>query len=116
MKLDQFIKQTLLEITKGVSDAQGETLLFIAPGYVDGKRQEKGQSVSFEIAVTVSGEGGGAISVLGLGELKAGGSRETANRIAFEVPVYFSAPTIRNPRHYTNEGPLDPVAMEDIKS
>ncbi|PCJ04746.1 MAG: hypothetical protein COB16_17920 [Rhodobacteraceae bacterium] len=117
MKLDEFVKQTLLDITKGVAAAQEDTLLFIAPAVVEGERQTERQAVSFEVAVTVtvSGEGGGGISVMGLGELKGGTSRETANRISFEVPVYFSAPTRKNKRHYTNEGPLNPVLEEDIK-
>ena len=115
MKLDEFVKSTLLDITKGVAAAQEETLLFIAPGFVEGERQTGGQVVSFEVAVTVSGEGGGGISVMGIGELKGSASRESANRISFEVPVFLNAPTRKNKRHYTNEGPLDPVSKEEIK-
>lgn len=115
MRLDEFVKNTLLDITKGVADAQEETLLFIAPGVVEGEPQRIGQMVSFEVAVTVAGDGGGAISVLGMGELKGAVSREAVNRISFEVPVHFNAPTRKNRRHYTNEGPLNPVREEDIK-
>ena len=109
MKLDEFVKQTLVEITKGVAEAQEEALLYIAPGYVNGVRQEDGQTVSFEVAVTVSTEGGGGISVFSVGDLKGSHAHETANKIAFEVPVYFTAPTIKNRRHWKNEGPLDPI-------
>ena len=115
MKLDEFVKTTLLDITKGVAEAQEETLLFIAPGIVGGERQLEGQKVTFEVAVTVSGEGGGGISVLGFGELNGSASRESANRICFDVPIHFNAPTRKNKRHYTNEGPLDPVFTEDME-
>ncbi|WP_143526110.1 hypothetical protein [Roseivivax lentus] len=109
MKLDEFVKQTLIDITKGVADAQEDALLYIAPGYVNGDRQDAQQTVSFEVAVTVNSEGGGGISVFSLGELKGKHAQETANRISFEVPVYFTAPTIKNRRHPKNEGPLDPI-------
>ncbi len=115
MKLNEYIKRTLLDITNGVAEAQEETLLFIAPGIVEGERKTESQMVSFEIAVSVSGEGGGGISVLGLGELKGSASRESVNRISFEVPVYFNAPTRKNKRHYSKEGPLNPVDEKDIK-
>jgi len=109
MKLDEFVKQTLVDITKGVAEAQDEALVYIAPGYVNGVRQEDKQTVSFEVAVTVNTEGGGGISVFSIGELKGTHAQETANRIAFEVPVYFTAPTIKYRRHWKNEGPLDPI-------
>ena len=109
MKLDEFVKQTLVDITKGIAEAQEEALLYIAPGYVDGVRQEGKQTVSFEVAVTVNTEGGGGISVFSIGEVKGTHAQETANRIAFEVPVFFTAPTIKNRRHRTNEGPIDPI-------
>lgn len=115
MKLEEFVKQTLLDITNGVAAAQEETKLFIAPGVVEGKKVTASQNVSFEIAVTVTGEGNGSISVLGLGTVGGSGTREAENRISFEVPCHFNAPTRANPRHYTNLGPLNPVAEEDIQ-
>lgn len=115
MKLDEFIKQALLDITNGVAAAQEETQLFIAPGIVEGEKKTEGQSVVFEVAVTLNSSGGGGISVFSMGDLKGGISKETVNRISFEVPVYFSAPTRVNPRHFSNEGPLSPVNLEDIK-
>lgn len=109
MKLDQFVKQTLLDITRGIAEAQEESLLYIAPGYVNGVRQESGQSVAFEVAVTISTEGGGGIDVFSVGSLKGQHSHEAVNRISFEVPVYFNAPTILNDRHHTKKGPMDPI-------
>ncbi len=105
MKLNEFVKQTLLDITKGVVDAQKESLLFIAPGYMNGKRIEKEHEVKFEITVSVAAEGGGGIKVLSLGELKAGGKAESTNKLTFEVPIYLNAPTPLNPLHHSNNGP-----------
>lgn len=115
MKLDGFVKQTLPDITSGVAAAQEDTKLFIAPGFVNGERQDQGQKVSFEVSVTVSSEGGGGISVFSIGDVKGSHSKETANRISFEVPVYFSAPTRANRRHPDNDGPLNPVYLEEDK-
>lgn len=103
MKLDEFVKQTLLDITNGVANAQSEAKLFIAPGYVESKKLVAPQMVKFEVAVTVSKEAGGGISVWSIGELKAGVNSEQVNKIAFEVPVYFQAPTERNERHFSKK-------------
>lgn len=115
MRLDEFVKQTLVEITKGVAEAQEEALLYIAPGYVNGIRQEDRQTVSIEVAVTVSSEGGGGISVFSMGDLKGSHSKETANKISFDIPIYFNAPTPLNKRHYTRHGVPDPIKMETPK-
>jgi hypothetical protein len=103
MKLDEFVKQTLLDITNGVVEAQKESLLFIAPGHVNGKWIERAHDVKFEVTVSVSAEGGGGIKVLSLGEMKAGGKTESTNRLTFEVPIYLNAPTHLNPLHYSNK-------------
>ncbi len=93
MKLDEYVKQTLLDISNGVSAAQLQSPHWIAPGHVEGKKQISPQLVTFDIAVTVSKEGGGGIQVWSFGDLKASGSSEQINRISFSVPVYFQAPT-----------------------
>ena len=51
MKLDEYFRQTLLDITKGVSAAQTQSSLWIAPGYFNGENVSEPQMVSFEIAV-----------------------------------------------------------------
>ena len=89
MKLDDYIKQTLLDITKGVAAAQKETSLWIAPGYFNGEKVSVPQLVSFDIAVVVNKEGSGGIQVWSFGEAKAKGSFEQSNRISFSVPIYF---------------------------
>ena len=110
MNLDEFVERTLLDITNGVSRAQEKSLLYIAPGFVEGRKIDERQTVSFEVVVTTSKEAGGGIKVFSLGEAKGVASSEAVNRIAFDVPVYFQAPTIRNERHYLNteDGRGDP--------
>lgn len=93
MKLDEYVKQTLLDITNGVSQAKKESSLWIAPGYVDGDKVFAAQLVSFDIAVTVSKEAGGGIQVWSFCDMKAKGASEQVNRISFSVPIYFQAPT-----------------------
>ncbi|MDH6269651.1 hypothetical protein M2360_005079 [Rhizobium sp. SG_E_25_P2] len=102
MKLDEFVKQSLLDITNGVVEAQKQSMVYIAPGYVNGKRIEQAHDVKFEVSVTVSVEGGGGIKVLSFGELKAGANSENSSKLSFEVPIYFNAPTPRNPLHHSN--------------
>ncbi len=92
MKLDEYVRQTLLDITNGVFSAQKESPLWIAPGSIESKKVLSLQLATFEVAVTVSNEGGGGIQVWSLGELNAKGSAEHVNRISFAVPVYFQAP------------------------
>ena len=92
MKLDEYVKQTLLDITNGVNAAKKESSLWIAPGYVDGEKVFSAQLINFDIAVTVNKEGGGGIQVWSFGELNAKGSSEHSNRISFSVPIYFQAP------------------------
>ena len=92
MKIDEFVSQTLIEISKGVVRAKKDALVGIAPGYVDGERVFSEQLVTFEIVVTVSKEAGGSINVLSLADIKAGGNIEHTNRVSFSVPVFFQAP------------------------
>ncbi len=102
MKLDEFVKVALLDITNGVVSAQKETLLYIAPGYINGKKIDKAHKVKFEVTVTISKEGGGGIKVLSLADLKGSAKSESTNKLSFEVPVYLNAPTPLNELHYTN--------------
>lgn len=103
MKLDEFVKQSLLDITNGVVEAQKQSMPCIAPGSISGKSIEQAHNMKFEASVTVSIEDGGRIKVLSLGELKAGANSENSSRLSFEVPIYFNAPTPRNPLHHSND-------------
>jgi hypothetical protein len=103
MKIEDYVKQTLLDITNGVAAAQQETKLYIAPGHVENVKLTEPQFVTFEIAVTVNKGAGGGISVWSIGDAKASASSETTNRISFQVPVYFQAPTERSDNHFTKK-------------
>lgn len=103
MKLDEFVKQTLLDITNGVVAAQETSKLWIAPGYINGKIIEQAHDVKFEVSVTVATEGGGGIKILSFGELNAGAKSESTNKLVFEIPIYFNAPTPLNPMHHSNK-------------
>lgn len=63
MKLDEFVKQTLLDITNAVYEAKTESFVSIAPGRFMNTIIPDPQLISFEVAVTTSKEGGGGISV-----------------------------------------------------
>lgn len=102
MKLDEFVKQTLLDITNGVASAQQEALLYVAPGFVDNEKVVEYQLVKFEVAVTVNQDAGAGIQVFSFGNAKASVQSEKINRISFDVPVYFQAPTERNSNHFSN--------------
>ncbi|MEX1034837.1 MAG: hypothetical protein WDZ54_02695 [Sneathiella sp.] len=91
MKLKDFVKQTLLDITNGVSEAQETSPSWIAPGLVEGEKVTSPQQVSFEVAVTTNKEGDGSISVWSVAEVKAKGMVENFNKITFSVPIYFQA-------------------------
>lgn len=101
VKLEDFVKETLLEITNGVAAAQEESLLYIAPGRVENEKRVDMQLVKFEVVVTTSKEAGGGIRILAAGDAKASVSTASTNRISFDVPVYFQAPTERNKRHFS---------------
>ena len=103
MQLDDFVKKTLLDITNGVAAAQDEALLCIAPGLVENEKQVEPQLVKFEVVVTVSKEAGGGIKVWSLGDANAHASSEKTNRISFDVPVYFQAPTELNPKRFSRK-------------
>jgi hypothetical protein len=92
MKLKDYVKQTLLDITDAVAEAKKESSLWIAPGYVDGKRVAAPQLISFEVNTKTNKEGGGGIEVWSFADMKASASSELTNKISFSVPVFFEAP------------------------
>ncbi|WP_148259293.1 hypothetical protein [Polymorphum gilvum] len=92
MKLKDYVKQTLLDICAGVSEAKEASEVWIAPGYVDGKRVASAQLVTFEINTKINKEGGAGIEVWSTADLKASGASEHTNKISFSVPIFFEAP------------------------
>ena len=92
MNLEEFVEETLLAITNGVSSAQSKSPSWIAPGRVEGEVEKSPQLVEFDISVTTSKEGDGKISVLSTIDVGGSAKSESINRISFAVPVYFQAP------------------------
>lgn len=111
MELREFIRETLVEIAQGVSDAQFEAshLIAITPGTINGESNEEITDIEFDIALTTSTENtssseksltSGKLKVVGV-EVSAGGGMkseedatelsEKISRIKFKVPVKLSA-------------------------
>ena len=97
MDLKDFVRDTLLSITEGVSEAQAKSKLFIAPGTVEGKANLEPQNVTFDVLVVTGIEAGAGIKVFAFGDASTSGSSEKTHRVQFEVPVYFQAPTPISP-------------------
>lgn len=91
MKLEEYVHQTLLDITNGVSKAQIDAPSWIAPGAIEGQMLLTPQMVSFEVIVTTSKEAGGGITVLSIADAKAKGQHQQVNKISFDVPIYFQS-------------------------
>lgn len=105
MELDQFVKDALLGILKGVAKAQEDAELgkHVGPTFrfeMGHQKDHRGvlvhgshnhTIVEFDVAVTseTSTTGKGGIKVLGLGGADAGveHSRGSASRIKFSVPI-----------------------------
>lgn len=98
MKLDEFVKETLLQITNGVSDAQTEAKLFIAPGKIDSETVAAPQMVDFALTVVVDSSGSGNIKVLEFVNLGADVTKSVSHKVSFSVPVYFELQTREHPR------------------
>jgi hypothetical protein len=106
MKLDQFVRESLEQISKGVADAKSGNEN-IAPRLRDGDDDPKIHRafpggvavflVEFDVAVTVSESsavsGGGGITVFSVATLKADKDTKseatTLSRIKFSVPISF---------------------------
>jgi hypothetical protein len=115
VELKEFVKQTLLDILKGVAETQQDTAVgkAVVPGQIgDAKHPGSGVStvlrqgalisVSFDVAVTAEtsdaakGGGGFKVAVLGMGasaggELGSTTKNVAVTRIQFSVPVLLSA-------------------------
>jgi len=104
VSLHDFVKQTLLDITNAVHEAQKLSPHAIAPGYVEGKAQLVPQMIEFTVQVTASEErrqkGEGEVSIPLITIVKAGiagtidsaKDNQTTQTLKFSVPVYFQSP------------------------
>lgn len=110
MELAEFVKNTLIEVVRGVTSAQEEMKgsgARINPhmrsilnehtiGQPEGHGGQHVDYMNFDIAVTIqSGEearGGAGIKVMGIGiglDTSTGNSTSHVSRIAFKVPIMF---------------------------
>lgn len=101
--LHDFVKQTLLDISNAVHEAQLVAPHWIAPGRFEGKPELTPQMIEFSVQVSASEEkkqrGEGEISVPVITLLKAGVSAtldsvkesQTTQTLKFSVPVYFQS-------------------------
>ncbi|MDN3617477.1 hypothetical protein ACFFUS_20390 [Vibrio gallaecicus] len=106
MELDRFVSQTLLMISKGVSDAQKQSSEYGCAinakpngGTFTNEHSKNGtrmQEVEFDVAVITedTSNGEGKISVMGFASVNGGNnSKETlSSRVAFKVPISFNCP------------------------
>lgn len=100
MKLDEYVKRTLLEITNGVAEAQKESLLYIAPDHSNSGKPIPAQHVKFEMVLQVSDDDDEGLQVVSNHNRISNSAPEEFNRLTFRVPVYFQAPTKRNDSHF----------------
>lgn len=120
LELQTFVTSTLVQIAKGIRDAQDQlkdTGTLVNPGlrgmfagakitapvvYISGV-QVHIEDVSFDIAVTASDEQsaavGAGIKVLGVrlgADGKSGSENSTASRVQFSVPIILPFATVQN--------------------
>ncbi|TNH78059.1 hypothetical protein CF141_03215 [Aeromonas hydrophila] len=98
MQLDEFIKTTLMQVVKGVKDAQEEAAelgAVVNPRPEEGYGQRRETSVAFDVALTVTGasagEVGGKLAVASMfslgGKTTESDSRQETSRVQFDVTV-----------------------------
>lgn len=128
MELQNFIKETLLQITKGVKEAQEEAKVYgavINPQIISGhiNAQIKGkyrpvQNVDFVVGLTTSSENGTdkGIGVM-LGNFKAGyedrkgDSSESVTSVKFSVPLALPVEASSNDKVVA---PIDVISKEEL--
>ena len=107
VKISDFVKEALLEITRGVVDAANEAPVTIAPSSIEGKNIFTANEVHFELfveasegnKVTGAAEGGGTLLSIVKASAKLNGEKSStatsSQKITFSVPVYFNSFNVR---------------------
>ena len=107
IKISEFVKEALLEITKGVVEARENADVTISPGAIEGQPIFDANEVFFEINVEViegskvSGDaeaGGSFLSVVKASTRLDGEksrSSSSSQKITFTVPVHFNSDNVR---------------------
>ncbi|MCV6597340.1 MAG: hypothetical protein OIF40_09695 [Mangrovicoccus sp.] len=89
MKVGDFIRETLLEIIRGVEEAGEQSSTAIAPSSIDEENTREKTSVNFEIQVLVDSKASGGLRVLQFAEANAEANKQSSQKVSFEVPIYF---------------------------
>lgn len=98
MQLDEFVKTTLMQVIKGVSDAQKEAEVMgaiVNPRPNEGSGERRETDISFDVALTVTDitadEFGGKLSVVPIinlgGKATESESRQEISRVQFNVSM-----------------------------
>ncbi|WP_019446049.1 hypothetical protein [Aeromonas sp. 159] len=98
MQLDEFVKTTLMQVVKGVKDAQEEAVGFgavVNPRPNGGYGPARETQIDFDVALTVtgtsSGEVGGKIAVASFlnlgGKATESDARQETSRVKFELTL-----------------------------
>ncbi|MFQ1828366.1 hypothetical protein ACK38R_20070 [Aeromonas veronii] len=98
MQLDEFVKTTIMQVVKGVSDAQEEAAEFgavVNPRELEGKGRRKETNIVFDVALTVTGtnseEVGGKLTVASIlnlgGKVTESDAQQETSRVQFDVAV-----------------------------
>lgn len=91
MKLKDYVKEVLLDVSSAVYEAKHEAEIAIAPGSMNDKLNMEPQFVSFSVSVTTNKEGSGGIDVLSAFHADGKLTAEHVNKVEFKVPIYFQA-------------------------
>jgi hypothetical protein len=89
ISIQEFVRDALLQIVKGVDEARDQTDISIAPSFVEGNLQKLGNSVHFDLSITISKDAKGGLKVANIVEVGGTASSMTLNRVSFDVPVWF---------------------------
>ncbi len=98
MQLDEFVKVTIMQVVKGVKDAQEEAAEYgavVNPRELEGKGMRKETNIAFDVALTLTGtnaeEVGGKLTVASIlnlgGKVTGSDTRQETSRVQFDVAV-----------------------------
>lgn len=99
MQLDQFVRDSLVQIMKATDDAKSMAAQFhasVIPQSGD-RYATHNEPIHFDVAVTVgestTSEGGGGIKVVGIsvgGSVNGESTTQVVSRISFSIPIGFT--------------------------
>jgi hypothetical protein len=91
MKVGDFVRDTLLEVIRGVNEAADSTSTAIAPNDINGERVATGTEIEFEMSVVVDAKSGGQLRIFQVADVGGDVGRQSSHRVSFRVPTFFGA-------------------------